>query len=84
MKKYNVIGVPWHVGHQYELANMPFIGQYDLLINPYRVWGDKSRPMPDNMKYVTHYEKGKYDFAILHVDQQCISNSIGKGLLYKC
>lgn len=83
MKKFNVIGVPWHVGHQYELAKMPFIGQYDLLINPYRVWGDKSRPMPDNMKYVTHYEKGKYDFAILHIDQQCIGSKIGKGILYK-
>lgn len=83
MKKYNVIGVPWHVGHQYELAKMPFIGQYDLLINPYRVWGDKSRPMPENMKYVDHYEKGKYDFAILHFDQQCIGSKIGKGILYK-
>ncbi len=83
MKKYNVIGVPWHVGHQYELAHLPFIEQYDLLINPYRVWGDKSRPMPDNMKYVTHYEKGKYDFAILHFDQQCIDDRIGKGLLYR-
>lgn len=70
------------VAHQYELAKLPFIEQYDLLINPYRVWGDKSRPMPENMKYVTHYEKGKYDLAILHFDQQCIGERIGKGLLY--
>jgi len=83
MKKFKVIGVPWHVGHQYELANLPFIEEYDLLINPYRIWGEKSRPMPKNMKYVTHYEKGKYDFAILHVDQQCIEDRIGKGILYR-
>lgn len=83
MKKFNVIGVPWHVGHQYELANMSFIGNYDLLINPYRTWGDKSRPMPENMHWVTHYEPKKYDFAILHLDQQCINSRIGKGELYK-
>jgi len=71
------------VGHQYELANMSFIGQYDLLINPYRTWGTKSRPMPDNMKMVDHYEKGKYDFAILHLDQQCVNSRVGKGELYK-
>lgn len=71
------------VGHQYELAHLPFIGQYDLLLNPYRTWGDKSRPMPENMKFVSEYVKGKYDFAILHIDQQCIAGRIGKGLLYR-
>lgn len=83
MSKFNVIGVPWHVGHQHELAKLPFIKNYDLLINPYRTWGDKSRPFPEKMGWVDHYEKGKYDFAILHVDQQCLSERIGKGLLYK-
>ncbi len=62
---------------------MSFIERYDLLINPYRTWGTTSRPMPDNVRWVTNYEKGKYDFAILHVDQQCITSRIGKGLLYR-
>lgn len=86
-KKLRVFGVPWHVGHQYELAQLPFIENYDFCINPYRVWGESSRPFPKNGRWVTHYEKGKYDLAILHVDQQSIYNPeqgdrIHKGKLY--
>lgn len=86
-KKLRVFGVPWHVGHQFELIQMPFFGSYDLIINPYRTWGESSRPIPDKVKWVTHYEKGKYDLAILHVDQQSIYNPevgdrIHKGKLY--
>lgn len=91
MKKFKVIGFPWHVSHQYELAHLPFIEQYDLLINPYRYWSDEARPMPKNVKYVPYYEEGKYDFAILHIDQQAIYlpelnkrwARLGKGRLYE-
>lgn len=87
MKKLRVFGVPWHVGHQYELVRLPFFGDYDMIINPHRTWGESSRPIPDNVNWVTHYEKGKYDLAILHVDQQSIYNPeigqrIHKGKLY--
>lgn len=86
-KKIKVFGVPWHVGHQYELAQLPFIENYDFIINPYRVWGETSRPFPEKGRWVTHYEKGKYDLAILHVDQQSIydpaqGDRIHKGKLY--
>lgn len=86
-KKLKVFGVPWHVGHQYELSKLPFIESYDLLINPHRTWGEQSRPLPDKMNWVTHYEKGKYDLVILHVDQQSIYNPaqgdrIHKGKIY--
>ena len=57
------------------------------MVNPYRNWGEKSRPFPKKCNWVTHYEKGKYDLAILHVDQQSIYNPeqgdrISKGKLY--
>jgi hypothetical protein len=86
-KKLKVFGVPWHVAHQWELAKLGFMGQYDLIINPYRTWGTSHRPFPPNANWVTHYEKGKYDLAILHVDQQSIYNPemgdrIHKGKLY--
>lgn len=86
-KKFKVFGVPWHTGHQYELAKLPFIEEYDLIINPWRSWGEVQRPMPPAMKYVTEYKKGYYDFAILHIDQQSIYNPdegdrISKGRLY--
>lgn len=88
MKKFKVIGVPWHTAHQYEIAKLPFIEQYDLMINPWRYWGDSQRPIPPNMGFVDHYEPGKYDFAILHIDQQSIydpdnDDRITKGRLYQ-
>lgn len=72
VKKLNVYGVAWHVGHQFELARLPFINRYDLQMNPWRYWGEQSRPMPDNMRYVTEFDPKQYDLAILHVDQQSI------------
>lgn len=30
-----------------------------------------------------YYEPGKYDLAILHLDQQCVNPDIGKGKLYR-
>jgi len=75
------------IGHQWELSKLSFIKQYDLIINPYRTWGTSHRPFPRNFNWVTHYEKGKYDLAILHVDQQSVYNPeqgdrIHKGKLY--
>jgi len=66
---------------------LPFWEHYDLIVNPYRTWGDSSRPFPEKGRWVTHYEKGAYDLAILHVDQQSIYNPdagdrIHKGRLY--
>lgn len=76
-----------HVGHQYELAQLPFIKHYDLIINPYRSWGTSHRPVPKNCRWVTSFKKNYYDFAILHVDQQSIydpeqGDRIHKGKLY--
>ena len=87
MKKFSVFGVPWHVSHQAELAKLSFMGNYDLILNPYRTWGKTHRPFPKNCRWVNHYEKGKYDLAILHIDQQSIydpkqGDRIHKGRLY--
>ena len=66
-----VIGYPWHTSHQAELAKL--FKTYDMIYNPYRTWATSSRPIPDNVKAVTDYEKGEYDFALLHIDQQCFN-----------
>jgi len=80
IKELRVIGVPWHVGHQYELAKL--FGEYDLLMNHYRTWGDVSRPRPENMKDVLTFKKTDYDLAILHVDQQCTQPEMNKYKLF--
>jgi len=52
------------------------------LINYTRRWGEY-RKQPPNLNWVTHFEKGKYDLAILHVDQQCDLEGLNKGQLVK-
>lgn len=81
MNQLRVIGVPWHTAHQYELAKL--FGQYDMLVNHYREWGDVSRPMPDNMKNVLTFNPDDYDLAILHVDQQTVQPLMNKYKLFK-
>lgn len=87
MRKLKVFGLPWHVAHQWELAKLPFFEKYDLLINPYRTWGESHRPLPPKMNWVTSFKRKHYDLAILHVDQQSIydpekGDRISKGKLF--
>lgn len=87
-KPLKVFGVPWHVAHQWELAKLPMFESYDLLVNPYRSWGETHRPLPPKMKWVTSFKRGYYDLAILHVDQQSIydpekGDRIHKGKLFQ-
>jgi glycosyltransferase involved in cell wall biosynthesis len=64
--------------------------KFYYLENNVRRWSRySSRPepttwlSPDEFEWVTHYEPGKYDLAILHVDQQHVDPRIGKGQLYR-
>lgn len=72
-KKLKVIGYPWHTTHQYELAKLPFVERYDLLLEPWRRgMSEKQRPTSEKFKFVQEYKRGYYDFAIMHIDQQCV------------
>ncbi len=82
MKPLRIFNVPWHVAHQYELYKTPGTEWYHQ-INSIRKWGGKFRPKPANVFDVPYYEPGKYDLAVLHVDQQCVDQSIGKSRLYR-
>ncbi len=58
-----------------------------MVYNPYRTWGETHRPFPKKCRWVTHFKKNYYDFAILHVDQQSVydpekGDRIHKGKLY--
>lgn len=70
-----------HIAAQYELYKIPNTEWYHV-VNSVRKWG-KFRPLPDNVHQVPYYEPGKYDLAILHVDQQCVDESIGKSRLFR-
>jgi hypothetical protein len=75
-----IFNTPWHVAHQYELYKTPDTLWFHV-INTVRKWG-KYRPTPANLSNVAYYEPGKYDVAVLHIDQQCIDPNFGKSRLY--
>jgi len=80
--KIKVFSTPWHISHQYELLKIPNLEFY-YLINHTRKWSEQARPMPENLNWVPYYEKGKYDFALLHIDQQCLLEpKLGKRRLF--
>lgn len=90
--RIHIFGCVNHLGNQYELLKLAKRGdvKFHYLENNVRRWSKySSRPEPttwltsDEFEWVTHYEKGKYDLAILHVDQQHVDPRIGKGQLYR-
>lgn len=81
-----IFGVVNHVGNQYEMLKLAdyYDVEFTYLENNVRRWSEFSpRPLPKNLKWATHYEPGKYDLAILHIDQQASDPAIGKGQLYR-
>lgn len=86
MAKLKIFGVLNHLSNQYEQLKLAehYPVEFYWLENNVRKWTKYSpRPMPDYLNWVTHYEPGKYDVAILHLDQQAADPLIGKGQLYR-
>jgi hypothetical protein len=85
-KKIRIFDVPWHISHQYEQLKFPF-AEWSWLRQHRREYGQGPRGDLEKMfKWVPYYEPGKYDVAILHLDQQCIEEGIlkvGKGSVYR-
>lgn len=86
MEKIRIFDMPWHIGHQYEQLKFPW-ARFSWL----KQWKREYNTMPRGdlskmFDWVPYYEKGKYDVAILHLDQQCLEDGIynfGKGMCYK-
>jgi len=91
-KRINIFGHLNHAGNQYEMLKLAkkYPVKFHYLENNVRRW-DRFTPRPepstwlseDEFEWVTHYEPGKYDVAILHVDQQHTDPRIGKGWIYR-
>lgn len=81
-----IFGAVNHLGNQYEMLKLAdyYDVEFTYLENNVRRWSKYSpRVMPKHLKWATEYEPGKYDLAILHVDQQHADPRIGKGQLYR-
>lgn len=91
-KRINIFGHLNHAANQYEMLKLAkkYPVKFHYLENNVRRW-DRFTPRPepttwlneDEFEWVTHYEPGKYDLAILHVDQQHTDPKIGKGWVYR-
>jgi glycosyltransferase involved in cell wall biosynthesis len=56
--------------------------EFYYCLNIKQQWDTFKRPLPPEVTFVPHYEPGKYDVAILHVDQQTIEVRNNKLLIY--
>jgi glycosyltransferase involved in cell wall biosynthesis len=87
-RTFRILDVPWHLGHQYEMTKFPF-AKFSFLKNFKRQYNTSVRNdfvLDNKCEWVVDYEKGKYDVAILHLDQQCFEEGIwdrGKGRVYR-
>ena len=85
MKKLKVFNHAWHLAHQFNLQKFDWI-DWDWLIQYHRQYNDIPRGDFFKGDYVADYDPGKYDFALLHLDQQCLADNLwkrGKGQLYR-
>jgi len=84
-RKLKVFNYAWHLGHQFELMKLPFL-EWTWLIQYHRQYSPMARGDFFKGNMVIDYEPGKYDFALLHLDQQCFEQGLwerGKGSLYR-
>lgn len=88
MRKLKIAATTWHVMHAWDLYNaLSDVADFYLIDNFWRSWRRKeylaARPIPENVSFVPYYEEGKYDLAILNIDQQCINRKLGKAVVYQ-
>lgn len=86
MSRLQIFDYSWHIGNQAELFKIAehYPVDFHILENNVRRWKrNQHRTLPEHVKVVQYYEPGKYDLAILRLDQQCVNPDIGKGKLYR-
>ena len=87
-RKLEVCCTTWHVAHYWDLFHaLKDHANFTLIDNAARSWRDPrflaSRPIPEGTKFAPFYEKGKYDFALLGLDQQALQPELGKSRVYR-
>lgn len=85
MEKIRILDTPWHIGHQYEQLKFPWAQFSWLQTHRRRYSGSARGDLTSMFEWVIDYEPGKYDVAILHLDQGCIEPGVlerGKGSVY--
>jgi hypothetical protein len=83
-----IFNMVWHLAHQDSLLRIPDT-QWSWLINHRRSFSETPRGdmiSKYGIEQVTEYKEGKYDVAVLHLDQQCFETELwerGKGSVFR-
>lgn len=81
---YKIFDYCWDVPYQFDMINsLRSHCQFDYCLNSRTHWDPTQRPVPPHLTFVSHYEHGQYDFAILHIDQQIGSSDDRQLKIYK-
>ena len=82
--KYRIFDYCWHIPHQWDMTRA-LRNDCDFFygLNIHSDWDTSKRPLPAEINFVSHYEPGKYDIAILHVDQRVIDPGSHKRMVYE-
>jgi glycosyltransferase involved in cell wall biosynthesis len=83
-KKIKVFDYCWHIPHQWDMIHaLRDDCEFYYVLTVFTQWNTAKRPFPPEIKFVTHYEPGLYDVAILHMDQSSIIPSCQKRMIYE-
>lgn len=69
--KYKIVDYCWELPEQFEMIQaLKESCEFYYCLTSYKDWDHHQQPKPDNLHFITHYEEGRYDLAILHIDQE--------------
>lgn len=81
--RFRIFDYCWHTPHQFDMVNaLQNECDFSYCLTSFMHWDGKQRPKPQGINFVTHYEPGKYDLAILHLDQRCIIGGTREARIY--
>lgn len=82
--KYKIFDYCWHIPHQWDMIRA-LHNDCDFFygLNVFTGWDTSRRPLPPEISFVTHYEPGLYDAAILHIDQGVVIPNCQKTMIYE-
>jgi hypothetical protein len=83
-RKIKVFDYCWHIPHQWDMIHaLRDDCEFYYVLTVFTQWNTAKRPVPPEIKFVTHYEPGQYDVAILHMDQGSIIPACQKRMIYE-
>jgi transposase len=83
-KKIKIFDYCWHIPHQWDMVHaLRDDCEFYYALTVFTQWDTVKRPVPPEIKFVTHYEPGLYDVAILHIDQGSIQPLSQKRMIYE-